>query len=160
MIRSDLSALRLLAAAGFCRIGAAGVELAARRRVDRRGQVAGQADAFVPSGSMLDPRHRRQQGLGVGMARLLENGLSRPLLDHLAQVHHRDAVAHVADHGDVVGDEEVGEAEFALQLVEQRDDLRLNGNVEGGNRLVTDYKFGIEDQRPGDADVLRGFSEA
>ena len=37
------------------------------------------------------------------------------LLDEPAEVHHRDAVAHVADDRQVVRDEEVRDAELALQ---------------------------------------------
>jgi predicted exporter len=37
--------------------------------------------------------------------------------DDLAQIHDRDAVGDVLDDGEVVGDEEVGQAELALQVL-------------------------------------------
>jgi hypothetical protein len=47
-----------------------------------------------------------------------------------AEVHHGDPVAHVADHGQVVRDEDVGEPQLLLQLGQQVDDLRLDGDIE------------------------------
>ena len=58
------------------------------------------------------------------------------------------------DDGDVVGNEEIGEAELALQIAEQVDDLRLHRDVERRNRLVADDEPGIERQCAGDADAL------
>src|SRR3546814_16553905 len=45
-------------------------------------------------------------------------------------------------------------SQLALQLVQQGDDLRLDGDVEGGHRLVADDELRVEDQRAGDADAL------
>ena len=75
-------------------------------------------------------------------------------LDQLAEIHHRHAVADVLHHGEVVGDEQVGEAELALQVLQQVDDLRLDRDVEGGDRLVAHDQVGIDRERPGDADPL------
>ena len=75
-------------------------------------------------------------------------------LDHLAQVHDRDAVGDVAHHQQVVGDEEVGQAHLLLQLAKHVDDLRLNGHVKGGDGLVADDELGVHGQGAGDADAL------
>jgi len=48
------------------------------------------------------------------MARVLEHGVNRPLLDDLPEVHHRDPVGGVVDDGQVMGDEQVGEASLSL----------------------------------------------
>src|SRR3546814_10756133 len=45
-------------------------------------------------------------------------------------------------------------SQLALQLVQQGDDLRLDGDVEGGHRLVADDELRVEDQRAGDAEAL------
>ena len=60
----------------------------------------------------------------------------------------------MADDADVVGDEEVGEAELVLEVVEQVDDLRLDRDVEGRDRLVGDDQLRLQRQRPGDPDPL------
>jgi hypothetical protein len=44
----------------------------------------------------------------------------------------------VAHDVEVVGDEDVGEPELALQVLEEVEDLRLDGDVERGDRLVAD----------------------
>ena len=75
-------------------------------------------------------------------------------LHHLAQVHHGDAVGDVAHHQQVVGDEEVGQAQLLLEVVKHVDDLRLNGHVQRGDGLVADDELGIDRQCAGDADAL------
>ena len=42
----------------------------------------------------------------------------------------------------------------ALQVLQQVDDLRLDRDVERGDRLVADDQLGIDRERPGDADAL------
>ena len=75
-------------------------------------------------------------------------------LDDASEVHHRDVMREVLDHREVVGDEQVGNAELALQLLEQVEDLRLHRHVECGGRLVTDQQFGLHGKRPRDCDAL------
>ena len=85
--------------------------------------------------------------LGVEVVRGLD-------LDDLAEVHDRDPVGDVADDGEVVGDEQVGQPEVRLEPLEQVDDLRLDRHVEGADRLVADDDLGLDGERPGDADAL------
>ncbi len=72
------------------------------------------------------------------MVRPGEEVVDRRLLDHLAGVHHGDAVTEVGDHTEVVSDEQDAEPELALELAEEVEDLRLDGHVERGGRLVGD----------------------
>lgn len=65
------------------------------------------------------------------MLRVFEKGTGLGQLDDFPRIHHRDAVADVADDAEIVRDEEIGEAELLLQIGEQIDDLRLHGDVEG-----------------------------
>ena len=41
-----------------------------------------------------------------------------------------------------------------LQLLQQVEHLCLNGDVQRGNRLVTDDELGVQGQGTGDADTL------
>ena len=91
-----------------------------------------------------------QQHLGVGMRRRGEDLLGRPVLHHLAAPHDVDAVGETANDAEIVGDEDDGHAEFLLQLGEQRQDLRLDGHVERGGRLVGDQDVGVVGERHGD----------
>ena len=65
---------------------------------------------------------------------------------------HRHAVGDVLDDADVVGDEEVGQSEFALQGLEPVQDLRLHADIQRRGRLVADDHLGLHRQRAGDGD--------
>ena len=56
--------------------------------------------------------------------------------------------------GQVVRDEEVGQAEVVLQPHQQVQHLRLDRDVERRDRLVGDDELGLHRERPGDADAL------
>ena len=80
--------------------------------------------------------------------------LLRAELDHLPEVHHRHAVGDVPHDRQIVRDEDVGEAEVALQRVEEVDHLRADRDVERRDRLVEDDQLRVESERPRDADPL------
>ena len=88
------------------------------------------------------------------MQRTVVNRVRIRQLDHLAQVHDGNAVGNVPHHQQVMGDEQIGQAQLFLQVMEHVDDLCLDRNVQGGNRLVTDDEFRIDRQGAGDADTL------
>ena len=60
----------------------------------------------------------------------------------------------MAHDGQVVGDEQVGQAEPVLQVLQQVEHLGLDGHVEGRDGLVADDQLGVEGDGPGDADAL------
>ena len=57
-------------------------------------------------------------------------------------------------HREVVGDEQEGDVELALQVLEQVDHLRLDRHVERGDGLVGHQQLRVQRERPGDADAL------
>ena len=57
-------------------------------------------------------------------------------LDEFAQVHDADPIAHVLNRGQVVADQEVGDAEFVLQIFEEIEDLRADGDIQRRDWLV------------------------
>ncbi len=71
-----------------------------------------------------------------------------------AEVHDGDGVADVADDFEVVGDEQVGQAEVGLEVGEEVEYLGLDGDVEGGDWFVADDELGAQGQGAGDADAL------
>ena len=75
-------------------------------------------------------------------------------LDDAAEVHDRDPVGDLADHREVVRDEDVGEVELALEVLEQVEDLRLHRDVERRHRLVADDQLRLQRERARDADPL------
>ena len=58
------------------------------------------------------------------------------------------------NNGQVVRNEQVTQISLFLQFLEQVDDLRLNGNIQRGYRLVADDKFRIQSECTRDADSL------
>src|SRR5205809_4388138 len=88
------------------------------------------------------------------MARRGEDLLPWRHLRDRAEIHDGNAVRHVLDDRQIVADEEQREAELPLQILQQVDDLRLDGDVERRDRLVADDQFGFRGKRPGDADTL------
>ena len=109
-------------------------------------------------------RARSRSGSGIGMAdssacvygwagasKIWSRGAD---LDDLAEVHHRDPVGDVAHDRQVVGDEQIGEAELVLELLEQVDDAGLDADVERRHRLVEHDQLRLDRERAGDADAL------
>ena len=72
------------------------------------------------------------------MLRAREDRVDGPLFDDAPGVHHGDAVGHLGDHAEVVGDEQQGKPVFGLKLAQQVQNLGLNGDVERRCRLVGD----------------------
>ena len=140
-------------AAALDHIGAAGVEAAAGRRIERARHLALQHDAAALC-LRLGHRDRRQQRAAIGMARRGEQRLRVRGLDDDAEIHHRDPVGDVLHHGEIVRDEDVGEAEPVLQVAQQIEDLRADRDVERRDRLVADDQFRLDRQRPGNGDAL------
>ena len=75
-------------------------------------------------------------------------------LDDLAEIHHGDAGAGAAHHGEIVGDEDVGEAVLRLQLVEDLQQPRLLHLIERGQRLVQDQQPRLQHKRTREVDAL------
>ena len=88
------------------------------------------------------------------MQRPPEELLGGRQLDDAAEVHHGDAVGDVADDGEVVRDEDVGQVELLLQLDEQVQHLRLDRDVERRDGLVGDDELRLQDERARQADAL------
>src|SRR3546814_19525113 len=60
----------------------------------------------------------------------------------------------LADHRQVVGDEDERQLELLLEVLQQVDDLRLDRDVERRDRLVADHHLGAAGKGAGDADAL------
>jgi hypothetical protein len=75
-------------------------------------------------------------------------------LNDTTEVHDSNPVAHVLYNGQIVRDEEVGEIQFLLQLVQEIDHLGLHGNVECRHRFVADDEFRFHGKGSGDPDPL------
>jgi hypothetical protein len=83
-----------------------------------------------------------------------EELLGVAILHALAAIHHQDGVRQLGDHAQVVGDDDDRGVELVLQIADQVEDLRLDGHVERGGRLVGDQQLRVADQRHGDHGAL------
>ena len=99
-------------------------------------------------------RQRLEQGLRVRVPGVGEQGRRVRRLDDPARVHDRDPVGATGDDPEVVGDQDHRHAEPLAEVVEQFEDLLLDGDVEGGGRLVGDQQLRLAGQRHGDHDPL------
>ena len=90
----------------------------------------------------------RQQSLGIGMQWLAEQLRGIRCLHQLAQVHHRDLIGEELHHRQVMGDKEIGQVELRLQILQQVQDLSLDGHVQRGHRLVADDELGLQGRCP------------
>ena len=88
------------------------------------------------------------------MQRLPEDASRRSLLGEARRVHHVHAVGVARDDAEVVRDHDHRDVELARQLLHEMQDLRLDGDVEGGGRLVGDDELGIAREPDGDHHAL------
>ena len=154
MARSDPLELRtLLAAARHAPRAAPLIETAVVGRIQRAGHAAFEDDA-LPPGLRVGHGYGREQRVGVGVLRSVEERVAAGDLHDLAHIHDRHPVADVTHHGQVVGDEEVAQPQVVLQRFQQVDDLRLNAHVQRAHGLVADDELRIQGDGAGDADAL------
>ena len=77
-----------------------------------------------------------------------------PDLHDLPAIHDRNAGREITDDRHGVRDKQVGEAEVALELGQQVDDLSSHTYVESRDRFVADNELGPQSQGAGDANAL------
>jgi hypothetical protein len=80
--------------------------------------------------------------------------VDRSRLHHAPAVHDHDLVGHVGYHAEVVRDQQHRHVEFLLQILDELQDLRLDGDVERGGGLIGDQQRRAADQRHGDHGAL------
>ena len=131
------------------------MESASRRGVEWRGNIAGENDPVAPAfDSRVWDGNGGEKRLCVRVEGFAVEGIAGSEFDDLTKVHNGDAMAHSADDGEVVGDEEIGETEAILKLLEEVDDLGLDRDIKGGEGLIGDDEPGLDGEGTGDADAL------
>ena len=76
------------------------------------------------------------------------------VLHDSAAIHHDHPVRDSSEQREIVRHPDHGQSRIALQLLDQIDDFRLNGHVEGGGRLVGDEYARLAGEGHGDAHAL------
>ena len=99
-------------------------------------------------------RRRPHQLAGIGVLRRGENLARRRGLDHVALLHHHDAVAIGGGEAEIVGDQDGRHAALARQLDHEVHHGLLGGDVEAGGRLVGDQELRPAGERERDHHAL------
>src|SRR5581483_7468407 len=144
-------------------------ELARDAREHRfAGRLAGEGHAQhglrSADGLLLQPRrqpvrnlvtgHRRDEASRRLVLRARENLVRRALLDDAALLDHRDAIGDRLHHAHFMGDEQDGELELAVDLLDQGEDLSRRLGVERGGGFVGEQDFRLGGDGARDADAL------
>src|SRR5262245_33422602 len=114
-----------------------GVKVAPRRQACQIRRLTGDGVEGILATELRD---RTKQGFGVGVLGIREELTHPTVLDDLASVHDRDLIAHFGDNTEVVGDENQRYPGFLLDVFEEVEVLRLNGDIQIGRGLVSNDK--------------------
>ena len=90
----------------------------------------------------------------VGMQRAREQFADWRFLHFPARIHHDHALRGLGDHAEIVRDQDHSGAELFLQVEDDVEDLRLDGDVERGGRLVGEQHLRIAGERHRDHHAL------
>jgi hypothetical protein len=85
---------------------------------------------------------------------LRENLRRGPGFDDSAGLHDGDARGQLRDDGQAMRNQQIGEGEVALQILQQLENLCADGNVKRGNRFIGNHQAWAEHKRTRDADAL------
>src|SRR3954454_8158407 len=100
------------------------------------------------------PGYGFDESPGIGMGWTIENVVDWAALDELSAIQEVHTVGDLAGHREIVRDEHVGKSELLPQSGEQVEDLRLDGDVERGDRLVADDHLRLDRECARDRDAL------
>src|SRR5207248_135824 len=133
---------------------AAGGKPAPRRDVDGGGDLAREHYSFCPLPLARDHRHRGQERLCVGVARVGEELMLWRHLDQVPEVQDCYAIGDMPHHAEVVRDQDVSEMQGVSQIREQIQDLGLDRHVEGAHGFVENQELRLDREGARDADPL------
>ena len=114
-----------------------------------RWKGAGNGVKSVEVFAQPSPGNAAQQPNGIGVMRIAQELDGVALLHQLSGVEHPDAIAHRADHSEVVADEQHRGPGLLAERAHKVEDLSLHGGVEAGRRFVENQEPGVVRQRHG-----------
>ena len=79
-----------------------------------------------------------QQIAGVLHLRMVEHLIGGGMFHKLAVLHHHHLIGDLANDRQIMGDEQVTQSPFGLQVVEQAQHLILHKHIQRGHGLITD----------------------
>ena len=91
-----------------------------------------------------------EQGPGIGVPGVVKDLLAGADLHNVPGVHDGNAVGHIGHHAQVVGNIDGSEVVFLLKILDELEDLGLDGHIQGGGGLVADEDLGPAGHGDGD----------
>ena len=88
------------------------------------------------------------------MLRVREHAPGGTLFDDPALEHYGRPVSDVTNDTEVVGDEQIRQTELHLEIREQVQNLRLNGNIQRRHGLICHDQLRLDAERAGDSYAL------
>src|SRR5262249_3301328 len=132
---------------------ASGMEWAARWRIERTRHLSAQDDPFA-LGARRGHRNGREKRAAIGVPRICEQSFVRSDLDDAAEMHHRNAVGNVLHHPEIVRNEYVSQPKPPLQVAQEIEHLRADGDIERRYRLVADDELRLDRKRARNRNAL------
>ena len=137
----------------FCGVWTALMKKAPAGQIDGAGDLAHGLHRFHQR-FLSDGWHSREKQAGIRVNRIVEQCVFVPHLHNGAQIHNSQPVADIFYNREVMRDEQIGKAEFVLQIHHQVQYLCLDRDVQRRNRLVGNNKFRLHSKCPGDTDPV------
>jgi hypothetical protein len=94
------------------------------------------------------------QGGGIQVPRAAAHGLRTAHLHELPQIHHAHPMAQVFHCCHIVADQQGGDASLLLDILQQVEDLRADGDIERGKWLIQGDQRRLQRKGRGNADPL------
>jgi len=88
-------------------------------------------------------RYSRKQRFGIGMAWMIEKLRCRSNFHQPTQIHNSHLVGNMLDHAQIMGNEQIGEIELTLQVIEQVQNFRLDGYIQSRNGFIAHDKLRV-----------------
>ncbi|KAG1244961.1 hypothetical protein G6F65_021513 [Rhizopus arrhizus] len=112
------------------------------------GNLAQALPALVVAGQAVDQAHR------VRMLRAVQHVVDLAVFDDAAGVHHGHVVGQTGHNGQIMRDPDQAGAVLLRQLLHFGQDLRLDGDVQRGGRLIRDDQVGAVQHGNGNGHAL------
>ncbi len=103
---------------------------------------------------LLEGGNGGEEALGIGMGGVGGDEFGGAFFDEFTVFENRDLIADVFNDGEIVGNEEVGEVKFFLEVHQKVNDLGLDRDIEGTDRLVANNKLRFDGEGAGNTDAL------
>jgi hypothetical protein len=127
-----------------------GGERTAPRKMQQARHRAFDGVQLLALSSAFDTRNRSEKPLRIGVQRIFEKLENGGRLHHLASIHNMNVVAHLRHHPKIVGNENDGGVDTALQIKHELEYLGLNGHIQRRGGLIRNEEFWFADEGHGD----------